>query len=177
MYKTYHGYKCFTYFSALSPSWRKFKISWSRIIIRHLLPRLWFPFSSKLESILLIHSANAIHNADRFDLEIGCHYTISFNKIETRMLEGNYQPNCREYDLDSENEDNFRSDCIQSCYMQYLGPNCYTTVKIGSYLIQKKILNKFKQGENNCTMSSKMNDYVKKKWSSSMSTRMSTIIL
>ena len=133
----------------------------SKIIMDFLLPKIWFPFSSKLKATLMIHSPNKFWGTYE-GLDIGCRYIIRFNKIETRMLEGNYHPKCREYNLDSEHEYNFRKDCIYSCYYKYLGANCFTTLKTTSGSVRKKSFQNLKREEDNCTISRKTNQYLRR---------------
>ena len=107
----------------------------------------------------MIHSPNQL-SGSYHKLDIGCRYIIKFNKIETRMLEGNYHSYCREYNLDSEHEYNFRKDCIYSCYYQYLGENCFTSLKAISGSVRKKSFENLKRGEGNCTSSRKTTQYL-----------------
>ena len=150
-FSQFHDFKCLTYFSSSRPAWKNFKIKLRELQIHFNIPILWFPPSTIFDPVLFMHSPSDISTQGQtlFNMKNKYNYNLDFNKIETRMLES-YQPPCKDYAKHLDSEFNSQSDCRVSCLFEYLGNECYNTLKIELLIIMKKVLNNFKQDNGVC---------------------------
>ena len=149
----FHDSKCLTYFSSSRQAWKNFKIKFLEFQIHFNIPKLWFPPSQLFDPIFFIHSPSDIsaQGQTSFIMKNEYNYQISFNKIESRMLE-NYKPPCKDYAKHLGSKSDYQSDCQVSCLFEYFGNKCYNIMKMQLMIFRKKILNKFKQDDGECNM-------------------------
>ena len=67
-----------------------------------------------------MHSGNAIpRNAEMFKVFKPHHdYLVEFNRMKTVLLEWPYKTNCRNYDMDSQDHFQTRTECINECAIE-----------------------------------------------------------
>ena len=131
-----------------------------RIEINLSLPVWLFPASDQMKPIIYVHSPNHIREKGQigYNLLGGCDYKINYNKIETRRLEGNFQPQCKNYNKENQNDFEFQNDCDVSCIIEYYGEECYTISRPNIMVLRKNIMKKYQQKKQNCNTTIK-HDY------------------
>jgi hypothetical protein len=111
--------KCFTFFSEFNQKWKEFKIHLEDFKFIVNFDKNWFPkyiFEKKNPKFYFsMHSPNTFPRMDFEDnyleLESGHSYSISFNRIRSKLLPPNYTTDCRDYNSSNIKEAQSRSDC------------------------------------------------------------------
>ncbi len=149
------GYKCYTFFSELNKKWRKIKINLNFISIQINHDKNWFPpqvYDHKVETFQFsMHSTISIpdmsYGHNFIPLSAGYSNEITFSQIDTILLPPNYMTNCRNFDLDDENNEKLGTDCITKCILNTLKTKSSHCVHRTADLIRKEMFerNKFEK--------------------------------
>ena len=135
----FYQHKCFTFFSALKPWWKNYRVLNEKgILLQIRFSQQWYPIKKNHFAKILLHSPNIlpVMDSQALPIYIGQYSSFQYNKIEMQYLEGDYDKSCHNYDLDANSTKiNNKHDCLFGCLVHHYGPNCsfyiilsYTTI-------------------------------------------------
>ena len=135
VFKQKNGWnKCFTFYSHLNKTWRKFKMDITKIYIIATHNDSWFPKDILIENDLQLsmHSPDELprHDVEYYiDVKANRFIKLTYNRWKTHLLGKGYQTNCADYQSEGQWRRRMRSDCIKSCIQRNLKQlsNCNQT--------------------------------------------------
>jgi hypothetical protein len=91
-----------------------------------------------------MHSPNTLPQMESEDnyirLRAGYSYSISYSRINTKLLPPYYSTNCRKYNVSNINEEQSRSDCIDRCVLNALREKCGKCIHNTGSLYRKEFI-------------------------------------
>ena len=109
----------------MDSEWKNNIENFKRIYIKINISRTWFPFQSDETIFLIVHSPNNFGDlSNKIILKQGTLNSIYYSPIKINLLEGNYEPKCRNYNQDSDGLLLTSNDCIVECLFDLAGHKC-----------------------------------------------------